>query len=110
MDIIFAATVYIYTYVCVSGTVKAHLLRQGSLTAEDLAGRLHGDILRGFMCAEAAQQAQSAPPLGRAPARLLRLLRARLTALASAALPGERPARWATSCRLGCSSYFRRLV
>ena len=67
MDIIFAATVYIYAYVCVSGTVKAHLLRQGSLTAEDLAGRLHGDILRGFMCAEAAQQAQSAPPPWQGP-------------------------------------------
>ena len=43
-----------------TGTVKAHLLRQGSLTAEDLAGRLHGDILRGFMCAEAAQHGQTA--------------------------------------------------
>lgn len=40
-----------------TGTVKAHLLRQGSLTAEDLAGRLHGDILRGFMCAEVAPAA-----------------------------------------------------
>ena len=51
-----------------TGTVKAHLLRRGSLTAEDLAGRLHGDILRGFMCAEAAQHGQTAalsgPQLG----------------------------------------------
>jgi len=38
-------------------TVKAHLVRRGSLTAEGLAGRLHGDILRGFVCAEVAPAA-----------------------------------------------------
>ena len=36
-------------------------------------------------------------PLGSAPARLLRLLRARLAALAGSALPGERPAGRSTS-------------
>ena len=39
-----------------------------------------------------------------APARLLCLLRARLAALAGSALPGEKPARWAPSHCLGCSS------
>ena len=37
-----------------TGTVRAHLIRSGGLTAEGLAGRLHGDILRGFVCAEVA--------------------------------------------------------
>ena len=37
-----------------TATVKAHLVRRGRLTAEELAGRLHGDILRGFVCAEVA--------------------------------------------------------
>ena len=43
-------------------------------------------------------------PLGSVPARLLRLLRARLAALAGSALPGKRPAHWAPSHCLGCSS------
>ena len=42
------------------------------------------------------------PPLGGARGRLPRLLRARLTALAGSALPGERPAHWAPSHCLGC--------
>eukprot|EP00964_Phaeocystis_antarctica_P077364 scaffold47998_cov33-Phaeocystis_antarctica.AAC.4 len=50
---------------------------------------------------EAARQGQSNPllPRGRAPARLLRLLRARLAALGS-----KRPAHWVPSHCLGCSS------
>ena len=39
-----------------------------------------------------------------APARLQCLLRARLAALGGSALPGERPAHWAPSHCLGCSS------
>jgi hypothetical protein len=41
------------------------------------------------------ESAWSSCPLGSAPARPLRLLRALLAALAGAALPGERPAHWA---------------
>ena len=49
-----------------------------------------------------AQHAQSAPPpLGSAPARLLCLLRARLTALTGSALSGEKPGHWARNHRLG---------
>ena len=58
------------------------------------------------LCHEAAhapQHGQSAPP-GSARARLPRLLRARLAALGNSALPGERPAHWAPSHCLGCSS------
>ena len=44
------------------------------------------------------------PPLASARGRLPRLLRARLTALAGAALPGERQAHWAPCHSLGCSS------
>ena len=44
-------------------------------------------------------------PPGSAPARLLCLLRARLAALAGSALPRERPAHWAPSHCLGCSSW-----
>ena len=100
-------------YVCVSGTVKAHLLRQGSLTAEDLAGRLHGDILRGFMCAEAVPQGQGAS-FGRAPAGSCASSEgARLTTLASAALLGERPAHaWLPAAASGARvtlAGFRRL-
>ena len=47
---------------------------------------------------------QLGSPLGSAPARLLRLLRTLLTALAGSALPGERPAHWKPSHRLGCTS------
>ena len=43
-------------------------------------------------------------PPSRAPARLPCLLRVRMAALAGSALPGERPAHWAPSHRLGCSS------
>jgi hypothetical protein len=43
-------------------------------------------------------------PLGSAPSRLLRLLRARLAALTGPALPGERRVHWAPSHCLGCSS------
>ena len=43
-------------------------------------------------------------PLGSAPARLLRLLRARLAALGGSVFPGERPAPWKHSHCLGCSS------
>ena len=57
------------------------------------------------------QHGQSAPlaawsksPLGRAPARPLRLLSARLAALGGAALPVGEPNHWASSHRLGCSS------
>ena len=42
-------------------------------------------------------------PLAVAPARLLRLLRARLVAPGSSALPGERPAHWTPRHCLGCS-------
>ena len=35
-----------------SRTTKAHLIRQGHITADDLASRLHGDILKGFLQAE----------------------------------------------------------
>jgi GTP-binding protein YchF len=35
-----------------SGTTKAHLFRRGTLTADDLASRLHGDIHKGFLRAE----------------------------------------------------------
>ena len=52
---------------------------------------------RRYVAAE--QQGQSAP-LGSAPARPLRLLRARLAALGS----NKRPAHWAPSHCLGCSS------
>ena len=52
----------------------------------------------------ARPQGQSAPPpLGSAAARLLRLLRARVAALGSSALPGKRPSHWARCHRLGCS-------
>lgn len=37
-----------------SKTTKAYLFSQGSMTAQDLAGRLHGDILKGFIRAEVA--------------------------------------------------------
>ena len=37
-----------------SRTTRSHMLRQGSLTALDLAGRIHGEIKRGFVCAEVA--------------------------------------------------------
>ena len=44
------------------------------------------------------REARGLSPLGSsASARLLRLLRARLAALAGSALPGERPARWVAS-------------
>eukprot|EP00964_Phaeocystis_antarctica_P061631 scaffold36841_cov48-Phaeocystis_antarctica.AAC.1 len=43
-------------------------------------------------------------PLGSAPARLLRLLRARLAALGSSALPEKRPSHWARRHRLGLAS------
>ena len=36
-----------------SRTSKAHLFRNGSLTAHELAGRLHGEIQKGFLRAEA---------------------------------------------------------
>ena len=42
--------------------------------------------------------------IGSASARLLRLLRARLAALAGSAVPQEGPAHWAPSHCLGCSS------
>ena len=42
--------------------------------------------------------------LGSAPARLLRLLRARLVALGSPALPVRGPGHWVPSHCLGCSS------
>ena len=45
---------------------------------------------------------QSGCPFGRAPARLLRLLRARLVALGGVHSQGERPAHRAPSRRLGC--------
>ena len=48
--------------------------------------------------------ARSKCPLGRAPARLLRLLRARLVALGGVHSQGERPAHRAPSHCLGCSS------
>jgi len=48
--------------------------------------------------------APSAPSLALPPARHLRLLRARLAAPGSSALPRERPAHWAPSHCLGCSS------
>ena len=35
-----------------SRTTRAHLFPRGGLTAEQLAGRIHGDIQRGFMHAE----------------------------------------------------------
>ncbi len=37
-----------------SRTTRAHLFRQGALTAAGLAGRIHGDIERGFVHAEVA--------------------------------------------------------
>ena len=48
--------------------------------------------------------ARSKCPFGRAPARPLRLLRARLVALGGLHSQGERPAHRAPSHRLGCSS------
>ena len=58
---------------------------------------------------EAKLMASSKPawpkrPLGSAPARFLRLLRARRAALAGSVLPGEGPAHRPPSLRLGCSS------
>ena len=50
-----------------------------------------------------SQHGQSVP-LGSAPARLLRLLRARLVALGSPALPVRGPGHWVPSHCLGCSS------
>ena len=44
------------------------------------------------------------PALARPWGRLLRLLRERLAALTGSALPGERPAHWALSHYLRCSS------
>eukprot|EP00964_Phaeocystis_antarctica_P080476 scaffold50262_cov66-Phaeocystis_antarctica.AAC.5 len=55
-------------------------------------------------CAGSRAVAWSKCSLGSAPARLLRLLRARLAALSSSALPGKRPAHRAPSHCLGCSS------
>ena len=52
----------------------------------------------------AGDAAWSKCALGSARGRLPRLLGAHLTALAGLALPGERPALWAPSHCLGCSS------
>ena len=65
----------------------------GGATDSDAAS---GDGQQGLVESKVSQHGQSAP-LGSAPARLLRLLRARLVALGSSALPGrarptERPA------------------
>ena len=49
---------------------------------------------------ELEQRPAQSAPLGRAPARLPRLLTACLAALAGSTLPGERPAHWAPSHRL----------
>ena len=66
------------------------LLDQGRGPDRDRARR-HGSMVK-------------VPSLGSARGRPPRLLRARLTALAGAALHGERPVHWAPSHRLGCSS------
>jgi hypothetical protein len=57
-----------------------------------------GNVISGFLGGMGGNTARSKCPLGSAPARLLRLLRARLAALGSSALPGvEGPAHWAPS-------------
>lgn len=38
-----------------SQTTRAHLFRRGALTASDLAGRIHGDIQKGFIRAEVTE-------------------------------------------------------
>ena len=38
-----------------SKTTRTHMISRGGLTAEGLASRIHGDIRKGFICAEVAQ-------------------------------------------------------
>ena len=61
------------------------------------------DCVRTMVAQEGAGQHARSAPLGRAPARLLRLLGARLMALGGSALPGEeRLSHRAAGHRLGC--------